>query len=306
MTRRVVRPDIRWSELNNKGANILFKVKSLWRYPIVVMTLAMLLSIVAPAVAQHNPVVSGGNVSIAPTVGQGPTDPVELETFLDDFFATTMKEYHIAGAAVAVVKDGKLFFTKGYGYKDIEHGIPVDPEETMFRIGSNTKPFTWTAVMQLAEQGKVDLDADVNTYLDFRVSGTFPQPITLKHLMTHTSGFGERWLESLASDERELVSEREWLVSNMPARIFGPGEAVGYSNYNAMLAGYIVSRISGQPYPQYIKEHILNPLGMSHTTATSPTPPELQPHRSGGYTYADGGFKPFPNYMDQPQDSPPV
>jgi CubicO group peptidase (beta-lactamase class C family) len=140
------------------------------------MALAMLLSIVAPAVAQPNPVVSGGNVSIAPTVGQGPTDPAELETFLDDFFATTMEEYHIAGAAVAVVKDGKLFFTKGYGYKDVEHGIPVDPEETMFRIGSNTKPFTWTAVMQLAEQGKVDLDADVNTYLDFRVPDTFPQP----------------------------------------------------------------------------------------------------------------------------------
>jgi CubicO group peptidase (beta-lactamase class C family) len=291
---------MRWSELNTKGANSLFAFKNLWRYPTVMMTLAMLLSIVAPAVAQQNPVASGGNVSIAPTAGEGPTDPVELETFLDDFFATTMKEYHIAGAAVAVVKDGKLFFTKGYGYKDIEHGIPVDPEETMFRIGSNTKPFTWTAVMQLAEEGKVDLDADVNTYLDFRVPDTFPQPITLKHLMTHTSGFGERWLESLASDERELMSEREWLVSNMPARIFAPGEAVGYSNYNAMLAGYIVSRISGQPYPQYIQEHILDPLGMSHSTATSPTPPELQANLSGGYRYADGGVEPVPNYKSQP------
>jgi CubicO group peptidase (beta-lactamase class C family) len=291
---------MRWSELNTKGANSLFAFKNLWRYPTVMMTLAMLLSIVAPAVAQQNPVASGGNVSIAPTAGEGPTDPVELETFLDDFFATTMKEYHIAGAAVAVVKDGKLFFTKGYGYKDIEHGIPVDPEETMFRIGSNTKPFTWTAVMQLAEEGKVDLDADVNTYLDFRVPDTFPQPITLKHLMTHTSGFGERWLESLASDERELMSEREWLVSNMPARIFAPGEAVGYSNYNAMLAGYIVSRISGQPYPQYIQEHILDPLGMSHSTATSPTPPELQTNLSGGYRYADGGVEPVPNYKSQP------
>jgi CubicO group peptidase (beta-lactamase class C family) len=290
---------MRWSHLNNKGTNNLFPFKSLWRYATVMMALAMLLSIVTPAVAQQNPVVSGGNVSIAP-VGQGPTDPAELETFLDDFFGTTMEEYHIAGAAVAVVKDGKLFFTKGYGYKDIDHGIPVDPEETMFRVGSNTKPFTWTAVMQLAEQGKVDLDADVNTYLDFRVPDTFPQPITLKHLMTHTSGFGERWLESLASDESELMSEREWLVSNMPARIFAPGEAVGYSNYNAMLAGYIVSRISGQPYPQYIQEHILNPLGMSHSTATSPTPPELQANLSGGYRYADGGVEPVPNYKSQP------
>ena len=201
------------------------------------MTLVMLLSIVAPAAAEQNTVVSSDNVSIAPTAGQGPTDPAELETFLNDFFATTLEEYHIAGAAVAVVKDGKLFFTKGYGYKDIEHGVPVDPDETMFRIGSNTKPFTWTAVMQLPEQGKVDLDADINTYLDLGVPDTFPQHITLKHLMTHTSGFGERWLESLVSDESELMSEHEWLVSNMPARIFAPGEAVGYSNYNAMLAG---------------------------------------------------------------------
>jgi CubicO group peptidase (beta-lactamase class C family) len=103
--------------------------------------------------------------------------------------------------------------------------------------------------MELAEQGKVDLDTDINTYLDFRIPDTFPRPITLKHLMTHTSGFGERWLESLVSDESELMSEREWLVSNMPARIFAPGEAVGYSNYNAMLAGYIVSRISASPTP---------------------------------------------------------
>ena len=304
MTRRFVRPDLRWSRVNDKRANNLFPFKSLWRYSTVVMALAMALWIVTPAVAQQNPVLSGGNVSITPTAGQGPTDPAELKTFLDNLFATTMEEHHIAGAAVAVVKDGQLFFTKGYGYKDIENNIPVDPEATMFRIGSNTKPFTWTAVMQLAEQGKVDLDADVSTYLDFRVPDTFPQPITLKHLMTHTSGFGERWLESLVSDESELISEREWLVSNMPARIFAPGEAVGYSNYNAMLAGYIVSRISGQPYSQYIQEHILDPLGMSHSTATSPAPPELQASLSGGYRYVDGGFEPVPNYQGQPAGFP--
>jgi CubicO group peptidase (beta-lactamase class C family) len=304
MIRPVVRPAIRWSRSNNKGANNQLAFKSSWRYLTVMMALAMLLSIVAPAVAQADPVVSGGNVSIAPTVGQGPTDPAELEIFLDDFFATAIEEYHIAGAAVAVVKDGKLFFTKGYGYKDIEHRILVDPEQTMFRIGSNTKPFTWTAVMQLAEQGKVDLDADINTYLDFRIPDTFPQPITLKHLMTHTSGFGERWLESLVSNENQLMSEREWLVSNMPARIFAPGEAVGYSNYNAMLAGYIVSRISGQPYPQYIQQHILDPLRMSHSTATAPAPPELQANLSAGYRYVDGGLEPFPNYQTQPAGFP--
>ena len=273
MTRRVVRPDIRWSHLNSKGANNLFPVKSLWRYPTVMMTLAMLLSIiVAPAVAQQNPAVSGGNVSIAPAAGQGPTDPAELKTFLDNYFATTMKEYHIAGAAVAIVKDGKLFFTKGYGYKDIEHGIPVDPEETMFRIGSNTKPFTWTAVMQLAEQGKVDLDADINTYLDFRIPDTFPQPITLKHLMTHTSGFGERWLESLASNDRELMSERDWLVSNMPARIFAPGEAVGYSDCNAAGRLHRLGAYPASPTPNTSRN-------ISWTRRACPTQPRHRLHR---------------------------
>ena len=103
-----------------------------------------------------------------------------------------MEKHHIAGAAVSVVKDGKLFFAKGYGYADLENDIPVDPEQTIFRIGSVGKLFTWTAVMQLVEQGKLDLDADINTYLDFRIPDTYPQPITLKHLMTHTSGFEDR------------------------------------------------------------------------------------------------------------------
>lgn len=266
---------------------------------LIVLTLFSRLPIAAPAAAQRNNVASGGDLSAAPASGQGPTDRAELEAFLDEFFVDVMEQRHIAGAAVAIVKDGELFFTKGYGYSDIEHGIPVDPEETMFHIGSNTKPITWTAVMQLVEQGKLDLDADVNTYLDFRVPDTYPQPITLRSLMTHSSGFAERWIGSLVVDESELMPTRDWLVSKMPARIFPPGEAVGYSNYNAMLAGYIVSRVSGQPYPQYIQEHIFDPLGMSHSTAISPIPPELRAKLSGGYVYVDGAFQPFPDYTGQ-------
>ncbi len=269
----------------------------------IVLTLVILLSIVRPAMAQENGAASGRDVPAAPPAAQGPTDPAELEAFMDEFFTGAMQEYHLAGGAVAVVKDGRLFFTKGYGYADIENGIPVDPEETLFHIGSNTKPFTWTAVMQLVEQGKLDLDADVNTYLDFRIPDTYPQPITLKSLMTHSSGFGERWLESIVMDEAELLPEREWLVSNMPRRQYPPGESVGYSNYNAMLAGYIVARVSGQPYPQYIQEHIFDPLGMSHSAA-SPIPPELRANLSRGYVYTDGVLQPFPDYLVQPAGFP--
>src|SRR5687767_13075293 len=115
----------------------------------ILFTLVMLLSIVGSATAQENGATSGKNIPIAPSQ-QGPTDPAELEAFLDELFGRQMEEYHIAGAAVSVVKDGELFFAKGYGYADLENGIPVDPKQTGFRIGSVTKLFTWTAVMQLA------------------------------------------------------------------------------------------------------------------------------------------------------------
>ena len=270
----------------------------------IILTLGILPSMVGSARAQENRVASDRNGTAAPSQQQGPTDPAELEAFLDDLLAKEMEENHIAGAAVSVVKDGKLFFAKGYGYADLANGIPVDPEQTIFRIGSVGKTFTWTAVMQLVEQGQLDLDADINTYLDFRIPDTYPQPITLKHLMTHRSGFEDRWLESVVSDASELISAREWLISNSPGRVRPPGEAAGYSNYNAMLAGYIVARVSGQPYEQYIQEHILDPLGMVHSTVQSPMPPDLRPLASVGYTYVDGALKPFPDYIAQPAGLP--
>jgi CubicO group peptidase (beta-lactamase class C family) len=269
----------------------------------ILLTLVMLLSTVGSAMAQENWVAPGGNVPTAPLQALGPTDPAELEAFLDELLGKQMEEYHIAGAAVSVVKDGKLFFAKGYGYADLENGIPVDPKQTIFRIGSVGKVFTWTAVMQLVEQGKLDLDADINTYLDFRIPDTYPGPITLKHLMTHTSGFEERWFGSAVSDANDLAPVREWLVSHMSARVLPLGYA-GYANYNAMLAGYIVARVSRKPYEQYIQEHILDPLGMVHSTVQLPMPPDLRPLASVGYTYADGAFQAFPEYIGQPAGLP--
>src|SRR5512141_299574 len=156
-------------------------------------TIAVLLSLTAPALARARGRTATGMDRLVPSSPPlGPTDPAEMEAFIDKLLKHEMDENHIAGAAVAVVKDGKLFFTKGYGYADLENKIPVDPEQTIFRIGSVSKTFTWTAVMQLVEQGKLDLDADVNTYLDGRIPATYPQPITLKHLLTHTAGFEDQ------------------------------------------------------------------------------------------------------------------
>ena len=274
-------------------------------FPMAIMvTLVILLSAATPAMAEDHRAAPGRTVPPALSPARGPTDPAELQAFLDGLFGQEMKEHHIAGAAVSVVKGGKLFFAKGYGYADREHGIPVDAEQTIFRIGSVGKVFTWTAVMQLVAQGKLDLDADINTYLDFRIPDTYPQPVTLKHLMTHTSGFDDRWLETVVANASELVPARDWLVANTPGRVRPPGEAAGYSNYNAMLAGYIVERVSGQPYAQYIQRNIFDPLGMVHATAQSPIPPDLHAHASVGYTYVDGAFQAFPDYIVQPAGLP--
>ncbi len=280
--------------------HLLVIKKSLAFSMTILLTLVILLSNLGPAMAQEDRVASGRDVLAAPPQAPGPSDRAELEAFLDNLLGREMEEYHIAGAAVSVVKDGKLFFAKGYGYADLEEDIPVDPEQTVFGVGSVGKLFTWTAVMQLVEQGKLDLDADINTYLDFRIPDTYPQPITLKHLMTHTSGFENRLRESAVSDVKDLVSAREWIISNMHARVRPPGDAAGYSNFNAILAGYIVARVSGEPYEKYIQEHIFNPLGMVHSSAQSPIPSDLREHLSVSYTYADDVFQVFPDYIYQP------
>jgi CubicO group peptidase (beta-lactamase class C family) len=254
----------------------------------IILALVMVLSTSGSARAQENE-------ATASSQQQGPTDRAEMKAFMDKELGKEMEKHHIAGAAVSVVKDGKLFFAKGYGDANLKKGIPVDPEQTTFRIGSVTKLYTWTAVMQLVEQGKLDLNADINTYLDFRIPDTYPQPITLKDLMTHTAGFEDRSYERLAKDPNDLLPPREWLVSHMPARVRPPGEVAAYSSYGAALAGYIVARVSGEPYDQYVQEHILNPLGMAHTTAHSPTPQDIRTHASKGYTYEDGAFKEFPD-----------
>jgi CubicO group peptidase (beta-lactamase class C family) len=271
----------------------------------IVLTLAMLLSVVGPAVAEEIRVAPGRNVPTAPSQQQGPTDRAELEAFLDDLLGEEMEEYHIAGAAVSVAKDGELFFAKGYGYADLENALPIDPEQTVFRIGSTTKLLTWTAVMQLVEQGKLDLDADINTYLDFRIPDTYPQPITLKHLLTHTAGFEDLYLDFVSLESKDLLPAGAFLASHIPARVRPPGDIAGYSNYGAALAGYIVARVSGQSYDQYIQEHILDPLGMAHSAALATLHPDVGALQSVGYLYEDGAFQIYPK-LNGPSDLAPM
>lgn len=217
----------------------------------------------------------------------GPTDPAELEAFLDSIIVPQIRDAHVAGATLSVVRDGKVFLTEGYGYADIARSIPVRPETTLFQIGSTTKLFTWTAVMQLVDRGKLDLDADVNTYLDFKIPATYPQPITLKHLMSHTAGFEDISLGMFPARLDQIQLLGQYLAGNIPARVRPPGLISAYSNYGANLAGYVVERVSGMPYEEYVEKNLFLPLGMEHTTVRQPLPAHLAADMSLGYRSID-------------------
>ena len=233
-----------------------------------------------------------------PLPATGPTSREEVEAFIDGTLAIQLRDKQIAGASVVVVKDGQVLFVKGYGYEDVEKRVPVDPELTLFRAGSISKLFTWTAVMQLVEKGTLDLDTDVNTYLkDLQIPATFAQPITLRNLMTHTAGLEDGGIGYLFSkDQKDLTDPGTWLKAHMPARIrppttdFSSGSNASYSNWGAALTGHIVATVAGMPYDEYVERNILGPLGMTRSTFREPLPPELAERLSGGYAFKDGRF----------------
>lgn len=236
-------------------------------------------------------------VTVAP-VHPGLTNPQELEAFMDGVITSQLAAYHLPAAAVAVVKDGELFFAKGYGYANIEEQIPVIADQTLFRPGSITKLFTWTAIMQLVEQGKLDLNEDINIYLkDFQIPRTYPQPITLANLLTHTSGLEDRGEGLYVRNLEDMLSLSAYAARYLPSRIRPPGELMGYSNYGAGLAGYIIESVSGMRYEQYVEKYILLPLGMRHSTMLQPPPADLAAARAIGYKYVDGVYQPTEEWI---------
>lgn len=230
----------------------------------------------------------------------------DVSAFLDGIMPQQLAREDIAGAVISIVKDGKVIFAKGYGYSDVEKKKPVSPEDTLFRPGSISKLFTWTAVMQLVEQGKLDLDRDVNDYLDFKIPATYPKPITLRNIMTHTPGFEESVQELFVADAKDLQPLGPYLQKHLPTRIFPPGTTPAYSNYATALAGYIIQRVSGQDYFDYIDEHIIKPLGMTHSTFRQPLPDALAPLMSKGYTVASQPAKKFEFVQAAPAGSSSV
>ncbi|MGB2672259.1 MAG: serine hydrolase domain-containing protein [Candidatus Acidiferrum sp.] len=212
-----------------------------------------------------------------------PLEKSDLEAFFDGLVPLQMERSDVAGATVLVMKDGQELLKKGYGYSDLAKKSPVDPDTSMFRLASISKLFTWVSVMQLVEQGKLDIDADVNNYLDFKIAPAFGKPVTLRNLMTHTGGFEEVLHDIIYVEPHKSTSLRDFLIANQPRRMYPPGQIPAYSNYGVGLAGYIVQRVSVEPFEQYVSEHIFQPLGMKHSSFNQPMTAELGPYVSDGY-----------------------
>ena len=170
----------------------------------------------------------------------------DLEAFLDPLIKDQLARLKFAGAVVVMVKDDGILFARGYGYADVENKRPMTADATLVRPGSISKLFTGIAVMQLVEQGKLDLDRDVNDYLDFHVpTPTGGVPVTLRRLMTHRAGFEEH-VKGLFSADRVPEPLGHWLMRSLPRRLFPGGDVPAYSNYGLALAGYIVERAAGR------------------------------------------------------------
>ncbi|MFF5108386.1 serine hydrolase domain-containing protein [Streptosporangium sp. NPDC000509] len=226
-------------------------------------------------------------------------DEHALADFFDAAMADGLVANHVPGAVVSVVGGGRMLFSKGYGLADIENRRPFAPDTSMVRIASITKLFTWTAVMQQVQQGRLDLKADVNRYLTaFRIPATYSRPITLQDLMDHTAGFEDRTIGVGSRSEDDVPPLADYLADNMPARVRPPGEVSAYSNYGAALAGYIVSRVSGQPYDEYVRDHLLDPLAMWHSTAAEPVAAPLAADLARSYDYEGGTYRHKPFVFD--------
>jgi CubicO group peptidase (beta-lactamase class C family) len=241
--------------------------------------------------------VATGFASSAPSAfAQAPVvhelSAADLAVFLDPLMKDQLARLKIAGAVVVVVKDDGVLFARGYGYADVENKRPMTADATLVRPGSISKLFTGIAVMQLVEQGKLDLDRDVNDYLDFRIpTPDGGVPVTLRRLMTHRAGFEEH-MKGLFSADRVPEPLGQWVKRSLPPRLFPAGDVPAYSNYGMALAGYVVERAAGEPYADYVAEHILQPLGMANATFRQPLPDALAPLMAKSYSWFDG--KPWP------------
>jgi CubicO group peptidase (beta-lactamase class C family) len=233
----------------------------------------------APQLPGPKPATATQPVPLPPPNPKTPPQltPEDVTAFLDGFLPLQLQRDDVAGVTISIYQNGQPLILKGYGYADFKKKTPVDPVVTTFRPGSISKLFTYVSMMQLVEQGKLNLDANVQQYLDFKINpgpgGIGDAPITLRNLATHTAGFEEE-VHDFGSDKsgKLPIDLRNFLIRDQPNRYALPGKDLAYSNYGIALIGYIVQRTSGEPFAAYVQHHIFTPLGMTHSTLEQPLP----------------------------------
>ncbi|RIJ45367.1 class A beta-lactamase-related serine hydrolase, partial [Clavibacter lycopersici] len=250
----------------------------------------------ALALALAIPLAAGAATTATPADPPPPAPPqhqpgghdltqADVDTWLDGVLGSALQTTGIPGAAVSVVADGQVLTSRGYGLADTgtegSPARPVDPDDTLFRVGSVSKVVSATAVMQLVEEGRLDLDADVQQYLDFDLD-TPKGPVTLRNLLTHTAGFEEviTGLIGVAGSERDLG---DVMRTDPPAQVFAPGTTPAYSNYGASLAGYVAERVGGEPFVDLLQQEVLDRAGMTSSSFAQPLPGDLADRLAKGY-----------------------
>jgi CubicO group peptidase (beta-lactamase class C family) len=242
--------------------------------------------------------------SAAPLPTDQPIPPAALEALVDATVRQAMERDHIAGVTVSVVQDGKVVLKKGYGFADVARQRPVDPDRTLFRVGSISKTFTWLMTLNAVEHGRMSLDAPLNIYLPPKLRiPDHPgyRQVRVRDAMTHTPGFEDRPLKHLfLRDPAKLMSVDDDLAAYRPDRVYPPGEVGAYSNYGAALTGAAMAHAEGGLWPDVLEAVILKPAGMAHTTGRevyppraglpAPMPADLAADVSQAYRWNGAGF----------------
>ena len=249
---------------------------------------ALALTILAGAAASNPPPAAGPAQSVTAKLPERDLTKADVDTWLDGFMPFALERGNAAGAVVVVVKDGKPLTQRGFGFADVAKRRPVDPETTLFKQASVSKTITWTAVMQMVEAGKIGLDKDINAYLDFSIPPYDGKPVTMRNLMTHSAGFDEVQRGLNSYDIKDIPTLAVAMKRQVPQRIYAPGSTPAYSNYGTALAGYIVERVSGMSFDDYVEQRIFAPAGMTHSTLRAKLPARLEPLLAKGYSLGSG------------------
>ncbi len=214
------------------------------------------------------------------------SDPAELEAFMDAYLGEQMAAHHIPGAVITVVKDGDVFFSKGYGYADLENKIPMDTEQTVLTTASLGKAFTAVGLLQLHEQGMIDLHDDIRPYITaYQLETNYDDSLTFANLLTHSDGFEARMIGVAAQTADDILPLGEALEIYAPTQLHPPGEYMTYGDYAASMAGYLTQEISGIPFETYMADNILAPLEMTNSTFEQDLPDEIVSRMAVGYEY---------------------